>query len=387
MTKLLPISTHISTALSVSLYLCFAYTFHYLFHLQAYASMAQSDLPQHLSIINDFINSSYYIPHPMFHITVYCLSLLTGMHIAETAPVVMTAAALITIFTAQKLLTEKSNPLQLLIAASTLFVIAVYLPFYNKHMYIGQFSPNIWHSPTMLLLKPLALAAFYFFVRSFELPENKKRLYLLAGSSLLLLSTMTKPSFVIVFLPATVIYLLLFKRGRNRQYGALSLFAAPSVMMLAYQYLRTYQSSETASYFHDKIIFSFFGVMKLYSPSIIVSTLLVLAFPLSVLFAARKIIADNQYLVLAWLTTLIAFLQAAFLAEQQKFAQGAFCFGYVISLFLLYFFSAKESLSWFSEGNSGISLRAKTTVAFIYLLHLVSGIYYFYILLKGGSYF
>jgi len=374
---------HISTVFQISAYLCLAFVFHYLFRLESY-NLLQSDLPDHFSIINDFANSNNYIPHPVFHMTVYYLSLITGMHIADVTPIVLTCSVILTLFVAEKLLAEKSDPLILLTAISTIFVTAIYLPFFN--MSVETFSPNKWHNPTMLFLKPIALPAFYFFVRSLDLADKKNRTYLITSSSLLLLSTATKPSFVIVFLPAAFLYVLLFRRGDYRQYPSLLLFAAPSVTMLAYQYFRTYQSTDTASYFHDKIIFTFFGVMKLYSPNIIISNLLLLAFPLAVLIVSRNRIARNPYLILAWMTTMVAFLQAAFLAEQQKFDQGAFGIGYVISLFLLYFFSVKESFSWFQQGNSGIPWKERSTVVVIYLLHLVSGIYYFSSLLRGRTF-
>ena len=373
---------HVSTVFQITVYLCLAFVFHYLFRLESY-NLLQSDLPDHFSIINDYINSKQYIPHPVFHMSVYYLSLITGMHIADVTPIVLTCSVILTLFVAQKLLAEKSNPLVLVIAASTIFVTAIYLPFFS--ISVETFSPNKWHNPTMLFLKPIALVTFYFFVRSLDLSDKKNRIYLITSSSLLLLSTATKPSFVIVFLPAVFLYVLLFRRGEYRRYPALLLFAVPSVMMLAYQYFRTYQGSDTASYFHDKIIFSFFGVMKLYSPNIIISTLLLLAFPLAVLIVSRNRIARNPYLILAWMTTLVAFLQAALLAEQKKFDQGAFGIGYVISLFLLYFFSVKESFSWFQQFNPGIPWKGKSVVIVIYLLHLVSGIYYFSILLRGGK--
>ncbi len=377
----------LSITFQISIYIGLGIIFHYLFQLQANSSMVQSDLPAHLSIINEFIRSDYYIPHPVFHLSVYYLSLITNMSIADVAPIIMTMSVLATLFIIQKLISKKSGPLLLLISISTIFVIAIYFPLFHSTMYLGQWSPNIWHSPTMLILKPISLLAFYFFVRSMEVSETKHVFYLIISSTFLLLSTVTKPSFVIVFLPAIFLYVLLFKRGEYRRYPAIILFAIPSIMMLAHQYIETYQSANTASYFHDKIIFTFFGVMKLYSPNIIISTLLVLAFPLAVLIASRSRITRNPYLILCWLTTVIAFLQFAFLAEKEKFYQGAFAFGYIIALFLLYIWSMKEFLSWFQPIETNINMKTKRSVAIIYLLHLVSGVYYFYILLKGGGYY
>lgn len=371
---------YFATVVQAAVYICLAVMLYSLFRREAYG-LLPSDLPDHLSILVDWVNANQYIPHPVFHMSVYGLALLTGKNIADTTPIVLTVATLLTLLVSQKLLSEKSGPLLLLLAVSTIFATAVYLPVYSHS--VEAFSPNKWHNPTMLLLKPLALLAFYLFVRAQDPTGARQKIFFAAGAALLLLSTATKPSFAIVFIPAVILHLLLCRRHEYRQLPATILFAAPAVLLLAYQYVRTYQSSGTGSYFHDKIIFTFFGVMQCCSANIIISNLLLLAFPLALLIVARSRVARNPYLTLAWITTFVAFLQAAFLAEQQKFDQGAFGVGYVISLFILYFFSVKEALSWFQQSSTDIAASGKVAVVGIYLLHLVSGIYYVSTLLLG----
>lgn len=351
-----------------------------------------SDIPIHLSIIKPYINGDFYIPHPVFHLMVHYLAALTGTRYETVTPIVMTVPLLITLYLVQRLLAAPEQlpeqKLRLLpVSLSLLFVMAIYAPFFNAFIYLGQFSPNIWHSATMLLVKPFAFAALLYFGNFLKNSEQFSRKEFIIGVLCLLASTAIKPSFVITFLPAAGLYLLLFRLRDTRLYAQVALWSFPSIGLLVYQYLQTYQSRGTHSYFHDKIIFTNFGVMKLYSPSIPVSVLLVTAFPLAVVIFGKRRALDNIYLRMSWLVTIVAFLQAAFLAEQEKFGQGAFGFGYIIALFLLYVFSMDEFLGWFRNKASAPALTGKCVVSGIYLLHLMSGIYYFSKLLKGGNYY
>lgn len=381
---------HLVLFMQFIIYAIFALIVYHLFHQQA-IGLFPSDVPVHLSIIDPYISGKYHIPHPAFHLVVYYIARLTNVSYETASSFIMTASVLVTLFIVQNLLCSKQFPARrqvvLPVALSLLMVIAIYVPFFNSYMYLGQFSPNIWHSPTMLLLKPLALLSFLFFVEFLANNENCSPYRFLAGSFFLFLSTVVKPSFVITFLPAVGLYLITFRRGETRLYGKVFLWAGPSLAILAYQYIETYQSNATQSYFHDKIIFTNFGVFKLYTPSIVISTLLVLAFPLIVAIVGHRNAIHSLFLRMTWLITLIAFLQAAFLAEEQKFEQGAFGFGYVIALFLLYVYSMREYLGWFRGKDAEVGNAGKGLVLLIYLLHLASGGYYFVSLLRGKGYF
>ena len=377
----------------ISTYTLLAIAVYYVFYNQANtcSGLFPSDIPLLISIIKPYINGYYYIPHPMTYLIIHCLSSLTGVTYQIAAPIVMTTALLLTLYLVQKFLASTKNlpeqKIRLLpVSLSLLFVIAIYVPFFNKHMYIGQFSPNIWHSATTLLLKPFALLSFIYFVIFLKNGEQFSWSNYVIGSMCLLISTAVKPSFVITFLPAVGLYLFLHRCKDSRLYTRVVLWSLPSIVLLAFQYLQTYQSKGTPSYFHDKIILTNFGVMKLYTPSITISVMLVLAFPLAVAIVGRRRVFDNLFLKLAWIVTILAFLQVAFLAEQQKFSQCAFGFGYVMALFLLYVFSMNEYLEWFRNKELVPGIVGKGIVSATYLLHMISGIYYFTVVIRGGSY-
>ena len=115
----------------------------------------------------------------------------------------------------------------------------------------------------------------------------------------------------------------------------------------------------------------------MYSNNLLISILSVLAFPLSVLLILRKKLRSNNALTLSWILFIIAFLQAAFLAEQAKFLQGAFISSYIIALFILHVSSLGEYLSWFSSSaDRDIHWKEKFIAGSFLFLHFISGILY-----------
>jgi len=72
-------------------------------------------------------------------------------------------------------------------------------------------------------------------------------------------------------------------------------------------------------------------------------------------------VVRNAPLTASWFLVLVGFLQASFLAEENKVAQGAFLFGYVISLFMVFFFSFIEFLKLvFSPDRAGRVLQTES---------------------------
>jgi hypothetical protein len=366
---------------------------YYLFHKQAITEtgLFPSDLIINLPLIDQFVYEGYVIPHPGFHLIIFFISKIAHATYSTVAPIVMSGFVVVTIFLTNTLLAKRIPSANrtawlLIISVCLNIVIAIYLPFFNPNPYVGQESPNIWHNPQMLFLKPFALLFFFYYMEFIQNDgQLTKRGYFIL-SSLLMISVVIKPSFVFAFLPATGIYLLAFHTRELHLYRKTLLLSLPTLAVLCYQYYITYYLSAGMSHYHDKIIFTYFGVMKLYTPSVVVSTLLVLAFPLSVAIYYRRELAHNIYARMAWILTAVSFAQAAFLAEQEKFSQGAFGFGYIISLFILYIFSMQVYLSSRTK-DSLISDLKQLVITIIFAAHTVSGVYYLAKLLRGASYY
>ena len=340
------------------------------------------DYPLHMNIIERYMNGNFYIPHPGFHISVYWLSAVTGIPAVSIIPFFIAFTFILTIIITKRFLLFLSPGIKhelvyTLFAIAINIVIAIYLPWFNENKYLGSWSPNVWHSPTMALLKPFALLAFFGFILLLQEMNNENYKVSILVSIYLLISTLAKPSFIICFTPAICLFILFFRTKGFKLYVTSFLIFLPSLLLLIYQFIETYNLKTTDSYFHDKIIFAWFGVMKVYSNNLLISILSVLAFPLSVLLILRKKLRSNNALTLSWILFIIAFLQAAFLAEQAKFLQGAFISSYIIALFILHVSSLGEYLSWFSSSaDRDIHWKEKFIAGSFLFLHFISGILY-----------
>ena len=364
----------------------------YLFHRQG-LGVFFSDTAQHLANIDPYIHGQFFIPHPGFHLTVYYLARVAALTYVTAAAIVLAAAVLATLVLTQSVISTPAtstgaqhtiNPYTAAAALSLCLGTAIYVPFFNEYVYLGQFGPGAWHSPTATLAKPFVLLSFVSFVPLLQASGASPRQYIL-GSFCFLAGAFVKPSFAIGFLPAMALYLVLFHTRVARLYCKVAIWTLPTLALLAYQYHQTYRGAATGSYYHDRIVLTNFGVFELYTPSVAVSALLVWAFPVSVV-AARPSAIQGPTLRLAWFTALIAFLQAGFLAEERNFDEGAFVFGYVIAMFVLYVVSMQEYLGWYRADGPVTGKAARIAVLVVYLAHAVSGTFYFGKMVQGGSF-
>ena len=94
-------------------------------------------------------------------------------------------------------------------------VSAIYVPSFNETPYLGQGSPNPWHNPTTIMVRPIALLVFVIVIGEcvrvqrggFRKGQGLRVWKGILIAVLLLLSNLSKPSFVQIFYPA--IFLLM----------------------------------------------------------------------------------------------------------------------------------------------------------------------------------
>jgi hypothetical protein len=370
-------------------YVIYSFLFLFFVRLVNMQIISGPDYGTHLNIIDKYIQGHFYIPHPGFHITIFCLSKITSISYASITPFFMALIIILTIFLTKKILIYLSPGISspfiyLLFSIAINFVIAIYIPSFNRKMYLGQWSPNIWHSPTMTLLKPFALLFFFWLIQFLKDHDNFKRGILFLTSVSLLLGTFIKPSFVICLIPAVTLYMLFFRFKEFNLYLKIFWIFLPSLLFLSYQFIETYNLENTSSYFHDKIILTWFGVDKIYTKNILISSLLVLVFPLSILAFSFRRLKQNIPLLLSWILIVTSFFISNVFAESIKFRAGAFIFSYIICLFILFVFSLSEYLSWFVECKKN---RLKISLAgIVFSFHLFSGILYSLKLFLHGSF-
>lgn len=348
----------------------------FLVYAQMFIPGYLSDTSEHLQYILPYIDDSrqHFIPHPLWHLSVYYIAYFFGIHLEYAAITFSTFSVGLWIYLVYYLVST-SNPhfcdlKKTLITFSVIIIVPLTIPIYNPNIFLGQSSPNIWHNVTLWTLKPLALLSVYLTFKAIN--TNNTKIYFLA-LAITLASIFAKPSFIIIFLPALFLVILLkqFYTKKNVLYFFIvSLF---SLIILVYQYTYTFGNEET------KLIIDFLGVWSAGSKNIPISIFLALAFPLTLLVLYPHILR-HDYILLSWLQTLLAMLLFATFAQTgELYLHGNFGWSYAIALSLLYLFSI---IYFFKELHNLTTLK-KSILFTLLFIQTFTGFYYFLSILNG----
>ncbi len=363
----------------------------FLFFKQAYPpakNQYRSDLRRHIQFAQRLQGKTMELPHPGLHIAALGLEKATGLPLNDAFAFVLafavTAFAALLLGTMNRLLPPGPGiGLALPAAAALLLAGSIWLPFIHRRMFLLQGSPNVWHNPTVILLKPLALIAFLLWAgRSWLRPSNPVGADALASATLLL-ATLVKPNFTLSFLPAAFLWLLLRGGWAWRPLGRGLAIAAPSIACLAWQHMIMF-----AGHHSNAITISFLTVWKTHSPYPLVALLQGSAFPLALLAFRFRRACRSPWLSLAWLNWVVAVLQAAIFAEAgRRMPHANFFWGYMVALTLLFLFSTVELLHWARTRPPRWRERLSIgLVSLLFCLHLASGAIYTTKIWSGGPY-
>lgn len=245
-----------------------------------------------------------------------------------------------------------------------------------ERTYLGYITGNVYHNPTVILLRPLAIAVFFLgFQQLYARPAWKP---ILLGGVLLALATQAKPNFTLTFLPAIALFALFdLKRFRSINWWYIFVgLALPAAAILAEQYYMTYTGSNG-----DSIIFAPFQAILQYVPNIgteLLFILLSILFPLAFTILYRQQLRKEKTILLAWLNFLVGLAIALLFTEVEEQHALNFWWGPMVGLYILFIETIGQSLKLgvFNFRNKD-NLVIKLSLTGILLLHLVcGGIYY-----------
>ena len=201
------------------------------FYMSCWDKTSASDFNNHINTAKDFLKYlkygwnaicifkeenqySHVIAYPMWHIMVMVLynilnwvgSLSDEYALHFSAAIVNTILNLVTFGLVVSFLKKKGNYIQSVIVSSGLMLCG---PLDNfgafDTYYLGAYTMNVWHNPTYLVVKPVALYCFFLYVDLVEDEKSKMSKYVRA-SLVLLISALCKPSFYQFFIPGLAGY-------------------------------------------------------------------------------------------------------------------------------------------------------------------------------------
>jgi len=289
---------------------------------------------------------------------------------------------------------------------------AVSFPSWGQgNYYLGYIVPNIYVSQTLVALQPLALLTFVAVVRVLTASRpGPTGWQVMAMAVLAILSTLAKPSYAMVLLPAVGVFLLLQgelfviapeRQGRLRMLPGRWLenlksvmilaagLALPTLIALGWVYFSTYLTYQQLDAMQDTgVRIAPFKVMayfqSLYVPNseipfwLLVKFLLSLVFPLTVAIAYFPQARRDPRFVLAWLQCAFGLIFVYFVAEDPIFGAGNFTWSGQIALSILFVVSL---LILVERTLDGAASRWRITIATpaaaicyaAFLLHVIAG--------------
>ncbi len=272
---------------------------------------------------------------------------------------------------------------------SMIFVYNHYFPG-TRFYYLGVFTPNPFHNATYASARPFSIVATFMFADLLEQYEArfdvKKSV---AFSVILLLATMTKPSFTIVFCGAAGL-IMLFRMFKTKFQNfkntiLLGCMFIPTFIDLLYQFggVFTGQNSKGED---TGIGFALFKVWGEYCDNYIVAIVLLIFFPIVVFCFQHRKIKTNTLYRFGWQMYGMGLAMFILLYEKGfRAADANFSWGYMIGAFFL---TMASLLVLLEETVVASKKDWKLAIQWgAFAIHLACGLYYFYMIFRGGFYY
>lgn len=282
------------------------------------------------------------IPHFLYHLIVYSGSLLLNRADWLVGYAVVIAAWTVLGLLYYFFLLRASNAVlpqsRHLVAALLTLALLFSAPLFfsaEGHVYFGFIHTNVYHSPTVLLLRPFAIAIFCLGMATFTSNAQSSSRLIPLLVLLTILSILAKPSFAMAFVPALV--LLTGVRLALKQpirWAVLLSIALPATTLLGAQFL----------FFEGQgLALNFLGYLREYNAAgdWLLKIVLSAAFPIVVTLLWLRESARSTLMQLAWTTFLIGIALAYLLVEGGgRTDHGNFVWSAQIGALILFFASA-----------------------------------------------
>lgn len=301
------------------------------------------------------------------------------------------STAYLTMFVVERVVGKK--PLVcVLVSFVVLFVSAVWLPFFNPEVYLGQGSPNVWNNPTYFAVRPFALLTTYLFICSAEDGFRSFGRSCILGA-LVLAGIIAKPTYFQALMPAVCVF---FALGRASQspwghpcWRNVATIFLPAILFAIVEFVILFfvPSSTVESNNGGGFAFTLFAGWSKYTPNPVISIILLLAFPLYNAYVCKENLfsVKSPYLVLT-LMLCVSLLEVLLIVETgAREGHGNFAWALYGSVFLFWVFGLSMYVKKWSKGE--LLLSQKVVGVALIVCHLISGLYYFlHLLLTAAPY-
>lgn len=288
----------------------------------------------------------------------------------------------------------KSDLVVALALVGLMFFFPIYLPGIDgSKLYLGKFTPTIWHNSTAIFAFPFSLLLFFRSIKYIDRP-NREDLTLMFLLSILIL--ISKPSFLFAFVPVFPVMYILRKRAFDVNLFNLFIFClmlTGAIAILAWWIyengqidLLLYEGEKTVIFFAPfEVWLNWTNVPHVDFISSFLFLMLYTGFSYHTLFRDWHF----SYGLLLLVTALSIFW--IFAESGERFAHGNFYWQVPVCMFLVYLVVIKDWLQKVEFKTSVVETikslsRRNLVLLSVFFLHVASGGIYLFKLLYFGSF-
>lgn len=348
------------------------------------------------------------VPYCMWHLCVLAMKQILRVPLEVSAAYVSCFFYLLAYWLMywmlQKYMAAKGETLSSVKAGSIAFGLSVVQALYFFWLdagdrFLGTFSINPLFNPTQLCVRPFVLLCFCLvcdiwgrqkdenYRGIFFRVENGLKKYYIYLAVVLLLSTMAKPVFAEMFIPAVGVMMLvewivrlLQKDGSAGRYFkqclTMLLCSVPSLTYILAQFLAFFGGSERES---SSLIFTkWMEVWGMYSENIVLSIIVGMAFPLFMILIDGRFFAKNDMGRLALTGYAVGLLESAILGEGgERLSHGNFLWPMMCGMQLVWVVSALRLMELERNQADTKTKRFLLDLAWVlFCLHVLCGLLY-----------
>ncbi len=358
-----------------------------------------TDIPLHAQFIKSYTDGNMpFQVNFLYYYTVYAisfhsnnLSILLFVSIYVLAFITFYKYSIVKkiIFSEISLFNQKPHLVSALSAFSLMLCFSLpSILFLDNSYYLANFPANIWHNSTIIFAMPFVILLFWKSLNQIS-DYKPKRLFIII--LLIALNIVIKPSFIFVYITAyPIINYLRHKFSRTFWLNLIPVAVAISFVILQY-YLVYISSSNNIKQAAVKI--APFNVLSFWTNSthwyqvlfIVLSTIISsYLFPFVLLIKNKSLIKENMVLFSVLCSTISVLIFYVLSETGAREFDGNFIWQAFMCSFLLFMVCVIQLLKLIFKNPMGWRAYKIETLAF--LLHIISGIYYFYRMIAFETY-
>lgn len=268
----------------------------------------------------------------------------------------------------------KSRLLAAIAATSILLVNPIQLMYLLEEssfasIYLGYHYINVYHSPTMVLLKPLAFVCFWLIVKGVREPRWS---LMVAAAVVLVVASFIKPSYTMCVFPTAFVFWC-WRMVRMKENVRILLLAwLVSGITLCGQFFLYADFARTEA--GRGIVFRPFLVMGAWSDHLFLKFLFSIALVIALLWLNREVMSDFAFQFAAVGFVFGCFFAYLFAETGKDALAGNFVWCAQVTLFLLFVVSIKDVFVKISR--EGLVTRDNCLLTGVLLAHVAGGVFW-----------